>query len=188
MTYVKTQLGFDPAKKFVIPDKAYEYFAECKIKGVRANEEWNKKFEAYSKAYPDLYKQLIDRMNGTFAPDGWETLLPAKKDLPQGEQPTRKSSGIAVQTLVPKNNTFVAGSADLLESTFVNFDGQVEFQNVNISYSFEIFGLKTDIVHSLLRDWGTTPADKSASVLESLRWWVWVTVSQRITRACSSRE
>ncbi|KIR57904.1 transketolase [Cryptococcus bacillisporus CA1873] len=129
VAYVKTQLGFDPAKKFVIPDKAYEYFAECKIKGARANEEWNKKFEAYSKAYPDLYKQLIDRMNGKFAPDGWETLLPAKKDLPQGEQPTRKSSGIVVQTLVPKNNAFVAGSADLLESTFVNFDGQVEFQN-----------------------------------------------------------
>lgn len=173
MAYVKTQLGFDPAQKFVIPDKAYEYFAECKIKGAKANEEWNAKFETYSKTYPALYKQLTDRMNGRFAPDGWETLLPAKKNLPQGEQPTRKSSGIAVQTLVPENNTFIAGSADLLESTFVNFDGQVEFQNVSIlNCNLEMFDLKTDIVHSLLRDWETTPADKSASALGSLQWWV----------------
>lgn len=35
-----------------------------------------------------------------------------------------------VQALVPKDPTFVAGSADLLESTFVNFKGQTEFQKV----------------------------------------------------------
>jgi hypothetical protein len=32
--------------------------------------------------------------------------------------------------LIPKYKAFIAGSADLMESTFVNFKGQVEFQSV----------------------------------------------------------
>ncbi|KAJ9103297.1 hypothetical protein QFC21_002720 [Naganishia friedmannii] len=79
---------------------------------------------------PDTeYKELKMRLSGKFADDNWGELLPAKKDLPTAPQPTRKSSGIAVQALVPKYNSFVAGSADLMESTFVNFKGQVDFQN-----------------------------------------------------------
>jgi dihydroxyacetone synthase len=72
------------------------------------------------------------RLAGKFSEDDWRELLPAKQDLPTAAQPTRKSSGIAVQALVPKYNSFVAGSADLMESTFVNFKGQVDFQNVSL--------------------------------------------------------
>lgn len=51
-----------------------------------------------------------------------------------------------------------------------------------------MFDLKADTVHSLLRVWETTLADKFASALGSLQWWVWATVWQHITRECSSRE
>jgi dihydroxyacetone synthase len=85
----------------------------------------------YEQKYPAEFKELQARMQGNFAEQGWQRLLPSKERLPKGEQPTRKSSGIAVQALVPHHKSFVAGSADLLESTFVNFNGQVEFQNVS---------------------------------------------------------
>ncbi len=65
-------------------------------------------------------------------PEEWRTFLPPKSKLPTADQPTRKSSGIAVAALVPKYKHFIAGSADLLESTFVSFDGQVEFQAVGV--------------------------------------------------------
>ncbi|KAJ9119051.1 hypothetical protein QFC22_003542 [Naganishia vaughanmartiniae] len=127
--HVKESLGFNPEDKFVIPPKVYDYFKDCKTKGSAAEEEWNKTMEQYSQKYPTEYKELKMRLSGKFAGDDWTALLPAKKDLPTAPQPTRKSSGIAVQALVPKYNSFVAGSADLMESTFVNFKGQVDFQN-----------------------------------------------------------
>ncbi len=88
----------------------------------------------YAEAYPAEYAEIQQRLTGTL-PDGWRELLPTKSELPTVEQPTRKSSGIAVTTLVPKFKQFVAGSADLLESTFVSFPNQVEFQHVSSSPS-----------------------------------------------------
>lgn len=131
VAYVKQQLGFNPEEKFIVPDTTYQYFAACKLKGAEAEAKWNKTMEAYKSKYPELYEEFAQRLRGNFAPEGWQSLLPVKDQLPQGPQPTRKSSGIAVQALVPRYKSFVAGSADLLESTFVNFDGQVEFQNVS---------------------------------------------------------
>jgi dihydroxyacetone synthase len=129
--YVKEALGFNPEEKFVVPPKVYDYFEECKPKGAAAEAEWNKTLEQYAQKYPAEHKQLQMRLAGKFAEDNWREVLPAKKDLPAAPQPTRKSSGIAVQALVPKYNSFVSGSADLMESTFVNFKGQVDFQNVS---------------------------------------------------------
>ena len=131
VAYVKEQLGFNPSQKFHVPDKVYDYFSGCKDKGVKAEQEWNATMKSYASRYPAEYQELQSRLSGKFAPEGWQDLLPTKDNLPQAAQPTRKSSGIAVQALVPKYKSFMAGSADLLESTFVNFDGQVEFQKVS---------------------------------------------------------
>ena len=129
VVYVKTQLGFNPDAKFVIPPKVYEYFAECKTKGAKLESEWNEMFIRYKSAYPTEAKELERRLSGKLL-DGWEGSLPKKEDLPKGLTATRKSSGIILNTLVPKDKTFVAGSADLIESTFVSFDGMTEFQKV----------------------------------------------------------
>jgi dihydroxyacetone synthase len=128
VAYVKTQLGFHPDDKFVVPKEAYEYFADCVPNGQKAEDEWNKLFGEYKEKYPEDAKDFNRRMQGKFR-EGWEKDLPTKDQLPKDAAPTRKSSGIAVQALVPKDKTFVAGSADLLESTFVNFKDSTEFQN-----------------------------------------------------------
>jgi dihydroxyacetone synthase len=133
VAYVKETLDFDPSKKFHVPAKVYEYFEGCKEKGAEAQSKWNATMKQYAEKYPELNAEFEARLQGRFAPDGWRDALPSKEKLPSAAQPTRKSSGIAVQALVPQNKSFVAGSADLLESTFVNFAGQVEFQNVSIT-------------------------------------------------------
>lgn len=130
VAHVKAQLGFDPDAKFVVPPEVYHYFTECKPKGAKLEAEWNEMLEKYSKQYPDEFAELQSRRQGKIL-DGWKEMLPSKADLPQSPAPTRKASGIALQTLVPKCKTFTAGSADLMESTFVNFKDQVEFQNVS---------------------------------------------------------
>lgn len=130
VAHVKRTLGFNPNEKFVVPPKVYDYFAECKPKGAQAEAEWDKTMKTYASRFPKEYEELQMRLAGKFAHDGWQSRLPSKQDLPTAAQPTRKSSGIAVQALVPTYNSFVAGSADLLESTFVSFKDQVEFQKV----------------------------------------------------------
>ncbi|WWC70483.1 transketolase [Kwoniella pini CBS 10737] len=128
VAYVKTQLGFKPEDRFVIPPKVYEYFSGIKDKGAKVEQQWNETFSQYRRKYPAEHEELSRRISGEWTTEDWQHSLPSKADLPQAAQPTRKSSGIVVQALAPKYKTFVAGSADLLESTFVNFKGQVEFQ------------------------------------------------------------
>ena len=127
--YVKSQLGFNPHEKFVVPAEVYEYFKECKPRGEKLEAEWELLFAKYQDAYPVEAAELKRRIEGKLR-EGWEADVPTKEQLPKEPIPTRKASGIMVQALVPKDPTFVAGSADLLESTFVNFKGQTEFQKV----------------------------------------------------------
>ena len=131
VVYVKTQLGFHPDEMYVVPPQVYDYFAECKIRGARDEEVWNEMMTSYSTHFPDEHAELKRRIDGKLR-EGWENDLPTKDKLPKDPAPTRKSSGIVVDSLVPKDKTFVAGSADLLESTFVSFSGMTEFQNVSV--------------------------------------------------------
>lgn len=187
--HVKESLGFNPEDKFVIPPKVYDYFKECKSKGAAAEAEWNKTMEQYAQKYPEEYKQLQMRLSGKFAEDDWKGLLPAKQDLPTAPQPTRKSSGIAVQALVPKYNSFVAGSADLMESTFVNFKGQVDFQNVStLKDCHSCICLTSTLFSSLKPVSATTRVDKFGSVSENLPCSVCQTVWPRTRKECSFRK
>ena len=125
---LKKQLGFDPEVKFHIPDQVYDYFAPCKTKGQKVEDEWNDLYAKYRAQYPDDEADLARRLRGELKA-GWEDKIPPKSALPTAAQPTRKSSGIVVQALVPEDDSFMVGSADLLESTFVSWSDMVEFQN-----------------------------------------------------------
>ena len=127
--YVKEQLGFDPEKKFVISDEVYKYFGECKSTGQKLEAEWNDLMGRYKQAHPELATELERRMSGKLV--DWEKDIPTKDQLPKEPTATRKSSGIVVQKLVPKDEAFMVGSADLLESTFVSWKDMVEFQKVS---------------------------------------------------------
>lgn len=190
VAYVKEQLGFNPSEKYHVPEKAREYFTGCVDKGQKLEQEWNEKFEQYSQKYPEEAEELKARMKGGFVGgDNIADLLPSKSELPTAEQPTRKSSGIAVQALVPKYKNFVAGSADLLESTFVNFKGQVEFQKVRSSFDKWCLRECTEGPHYSHRlVWETTLVVKSVTESESSRWSPSQMEWLRIRRACSFRE
>ncbi|EEB96131.1 hypothetical protein MPER_04788, partial [Moniliophthora perniciosa FA553] len=116
-----------PDAKFIIPQKVYDHFAGIPAKGTAAQKEWNDLVARYAESYPSEHAELQRRLSGRLL-DGWRELLPKKDQLPTAPQPTRKSSGIVVETLAPLFPDLVAGSADLLESTFVSWKGMVEFQ------------------------------------------------------------
>ena len=192
VAFVKQQLGFDPEVKFQVPAKVYDYFDGLKEKGAKAEREWDETMKRYATKYPGEYKELERRRSGKFAEAGWQDLLPTKDKLPQAAQPTRKSSGIAVQAFVPQYNSFMAGSADLLESTFVNFDGQVEFQNVSKVSLTRAAPAKANLVFLILCSpllaSVTIPVARSDTEFENSPWWDWATECLLTAKACLSRE
>lgn len=214
---MKQLFGFNPAQKLAISTQVYgtpsiyhlhymlsylpfysilisfdqtDYYKHCTARGAQDESAWNDLFASYASAHPDLHAELSRRISGSL-PSDILSLLPPKHELPTAPQPTRKSSGIAVQAIVPKVNSFVAGSADLLESTFVSWDGMVEFQAVGL------FSLNV-VWHRLIRDcdprklslrqaWEIILGDRYGMGSASSGWSGSRMDSRHIRRACSSR-
>src|SRR6185295_5637650 len=53
----KKALGWDPEKKFYIPDEALKNFRQAVTKGQAAEAEWKERFAAYAKQYPELAEE-----------------------------------------------------------------------------------------------------------------------------------
>lgn len=103
----KTELGLDPAKTFYVVPEAYDYFAARRKELAQAQAEWNARFDAWSKANPELRK-LWDDMH---------SLKVANVELPSykvGDSlATRAASGKALPLMAAACPSLVGGSADL---------------------------------------------------------------------------
>jgi len=132
VAYVKEKFRLDPNKRFVVPESVTRAFAHVRPRGEAQQAEWEALAGRYKEAHPEEAGELERRMGGHL-PQGWQKLLPSRDQLPTVPQPTRKSSGIVVEALASKFPDLVAGSADLLESTFVSWKGMVEFQKVSLT-------------------------------------------------------
>ncbi|MED0674338.1 transketolase [Aneurinibacillus thermoaerophilus] len=120
---------------FTVPEEVRAHFLEVKMRGQRAEQEWNEKFAAYKQAHPDLAKQFEQAMRGKL-PVGWDSELPsfAPED---GKVATREASGQVINVIAKTVPFFLGGSADLASSnkTMIkdepNFmPGQYEGRNI----------------------------------------------------------
>ncbi|GAA5823358.1 hypothetical protein JCM11251_007579 [Rhodosporidiobolus azoricus] len=132
VAYVKQKFRLNPEERFHLPDSVKRSFAHVAPRGAAAEAEWNDLLARYTNEYPEEAKELDRRVKGEL-PQGWQSLLPTRDQLPTAPQPTRKSSGIVIEALASRFPDFVAGSADLLESTFVSWKGMQEFQKPDCS-------------------------------------------------------
>jgi transketolase len=108
----KTALGWDPAKKFYVPDEVRTHFAEGGKRGAATHAAWRERFAAYKAAHPDLAAQLELAIAGKL-PDGWDADMPTFS----GDVATRSASGKVMNAIAPKVPWLVGGDADLGGST-----------------------------------------------------------------------
>jgi transketolase len=108
----KTALGWDPAKKFYVPDEVRTHLAEGGKRGAASHAAWRERFAAYKAAHPELAAQLELAIAGKL-PDGWDAGLPTFS----GEVATRIASGKVMNAIAPKIPWLVGGDADLGGST-----------------------------------------------------------------------
>ncbi|WP_019423012.1 transketolase [Paenibacillus sp. OSY-SE] len=121
---------------FFVPEEVYAHFEQnVKNKGVQANEAWNKQFEQYAQAYPDLAAQFNTAISGQL-PDNWDADLPTYTSSDKAVS-TRVASGNALNGLAKNIPFLTGGSADLESSTMTHLNdlptfrpGQYEGRNL----------------------------------------------------------
>ncbi len=120
----KERFGFSPDKSFYVPNEALAHFRKVAEHGKQAESEWQTKFEAYAKDYPELAEELKRAVSGHL-PQNWVNSLPV---FPAGElMATRAASGKILNSIVSKLPLLVGGSADLAPSTFTYLKGYCDF-------------------------------------------------------------
>jgi transketolase len=121
---IKKNFGWDPEKSFVVPADVAAHMSQCKTKGQKLQADYQKTFEAWAAAYPELAKELKDAVSGKVVIDSGK--LP--KFDPASPIATRSASGKTLDALMPSMPLVVGGSADLTPSNNTHFKGAEDFQ------------------------------------------------------------
>jgi transketolase len=121
----KKALGWDPEKKFYLPPEALAHFRTAVDKGRAAQAQWQQRFDAYAKEFPELAEEWRRRMAGEL-PRGfdWDAVLPQFK---AEAAETRTTAGKVLNALAPKLPELIGGDADLGGSTKTPMKDQGDF-------------------------------------------------------------
>jgi transketolase len=110
----KKALGWPWEEPFHVPPEALARFRSAIDIGGRAQSDWDRRFAAWAKQYPDLATEWRE----SFAlelPSGWASDLPAWKA--GDKEATRVAGGAALNAIAAKVPYVLGGDADLSEST-----------------------------------------------------------------------
>ncbi len=110
----KQALGWPLEPAFLIPPAALARFREAEARGARWQAEWQGRFDAWARAFPDLAAEWRDGQAERLSA-GWDAALPT---FPPGTPvATRDASGAALQAISPRLPALIGGDADLAPST-----------------------------------------------------------------------
>jgi transketolase len=121
----------------------HERFAEgIGARGKAARDEWQAKFDAYSKQYPELSRELA-LIEAHELPAGWDSDIP-KFDADAKGMASRESSGKVLNAIAARVPWMIGGAADLAPSTKTNlkFEGAGSFEHDNYGGRNLHFGIR----------------------------------------------
>ncbi len=136
---MKEFLGWKTKEEFTIPSEVKDHMKTLIDKGIKEEENWNKKYEEYKSKYPELGKELeewlsldlpMDYLNGE---DFWKF----EKDLS-----TREASGVLLNRIADRLPNLIGGSADLAPSNKTYMENREDFSRENYSGSNIRFGVR----------------------------------------------
>lgn len=154
----KEALGWPLEPRFYLPDDVLAFFRQSIEKGAAAEQEWQRRFDAYCAAYPEEGGELSRRLAGDL-PAGWDENLPEFPADAKG-MATRASSGKVLNALAAKLPELFGGSADLAPSTntwltgIPSFDSDPAGRNVHFGVREHAMG---SIVNGLAYHGGFIP-------------------------------
>jgi len=143
----REKLGW-PYQPFEIPDEVYQHFRRARDKGLAAQENWEKLFEAYAWEYPDLGEEFTRRVVQKVLPSGWREAVP---EFEFGQKmATRKASGKVIAGLSPKIPELLGGSADLTPSNNTKAPDMGDFSPDNPTGRYIHYGVREHAMGAIL--------------------------------------
>lgn len=121
----KKAYGWDPEKKFFVPQDVLDHFRKAVEKGKRWEDEWNTAFEAYRSAHPEKATDLVNRIDRVI-PEALNDALPVFEADEKG-MASRAASGKVINALKDVLPALTGGSADLGPSTKTDINGGGSF-------------------------------------------------------------
>ena len=120
----KEAYGWDPDRRFHVPDEVREQFERVGAQGTTQINDYERRIARYRDAFPDLAAELDRRIAAELAP-GWEAAL-AHYEV-GAEVATRNASQDAIQALAAPVPELFGGAADLSESNLTDVKGGGDF-------------------------------------------------------------
>ncbi|WP_374601189.1 transketolase [Arenimonas sp.] len=112
--------------------------------GLVREEQWNQRFDAYAKAYPELAAELVRRSHGELPEDFAEAAQAYIAKL-QSEGPvvaSRKASQMALDAFGPLLPELIGGSADLAHSNLTLWKGSKSVTSGDASANYVHYGVR----------------------------------------------
>ena len=116
----KQNLGWPSLEPFYVPEESLEHWRRARDRGTRLEGDWQKRWEKYRTANPDLATELERRLAGRL-PAGWDASLPVFG--PKDAQATRAASGKVINAIAPRLPELIGGSGDLTGSNNTEIKG-----------------------------------------------------------------
>ena len=144
---IKERFGWDPEKSFYVPQEALSRMRKAVERGKRAEAVWQRKFDKYAKAYPELAQQFRDTAAGRLSVE-LDGLLPTfEVDSPIA---TRKASGNVLDALMPKCPLVLGGSADLTPSNNTRWAEAKTFQKDTCDGRYIHYGVREHAMGAIM--------------------------------------
>ena len=140
----KENLGWPLEPAFYVPEEVLTRMRQAVKRGAVQQAAWQKRFDAWSAAYPAL-AQVWQAGQAGKLPAAWNNILPhfAPTDQPLA---TRKASGKAINALATAIPYLVGGSADLAPSNNTYMTGKGDFQPDDYSGRNIHFGVREHVM------------------------------------------
>lgn len=132
-----------PYAPFEIPDEIYTGW-DAKNSGQQAEQDWQKRFSAYTAAYPELAAEF-DRRNKGELPANWQAASQAYIEQLQANPQniaSRKASQNALNAYGPLLPEFIGGSADLAGSNLTLWSGSKPLTHDDASGNYVFYGVR----------------------------------------------
>jgi len=121
----KEALGYPSLEPFYVAPEALAHWRNIGERGAPLQSEWQKRYDSYKSANPDVAAELERRLRGDLL-DGWEDLIPTFT-AENGNVASRAASGAVINAIAPKIPELIGGSADLASSTDTIVKGAPSF-------------------------------------------------------------
>ncbi|MHC4394763.1 MAG: transketolase [Planctomycetota bacterium] len=144
---IKENFGWDSEKSFHIPEEVSAHMRKAIEKGKEAEAIWNKMFDEYAKAYPELAEYFREAAAGKIKVD-FDDILP--KFEAGSSVATRKASGKVLDAVMPELPMVMGGSADLTPSNNTKFEGAKDFQKDSKDGRYIRYGIREHAMGAII--------------------------------------